>query len=158
MYSSDVYAKALGALVIPLGVNDFNEAHVAELAKLPHLLIGGTTGTSKSIFLHSILTSTMQRYSPDQVRFLMVDPKRVELTLYDEAPHLLAPVITSPDTAVSVLNWLGEEMDRRCDLLQDARSANIVEYNKKETGQQTARPRLRARRTRRCYGDVPYGD
>ena len=101
----------------------------ADLAKMPHLLISGATGTGKSVTVHTMITSLLYRNPPEILRFIIVDPKRVELSVYNDIPHLLTPVITDPKTTVQALRWATREMDRRYDLLSVHGARDIVGFN-----------------------------
>ena len=101
----------------------------ADLAKMPHLLISGATGSGKSVTIHSIIVSLLYRNSSDMLRFILIDPKRVELPVYNDIPHLLTPVITDPKKTIQALRWATKEMDRRYDLLSRKNSRDIVGYN-----------------------------
>lgn len=101
----------------------------ADLAKMPHLLVAGATGTGKSIFLNSLILSFIYRNSPETLRFVLIDPKRVEFPVYNELPHLLAPVIFDGKKAVLVLQWLVGEMERRFDLLAETKARDILSFN-----------------------------
>jgi S-DNA-T family DNA segregation ATPase FtsK/SpoIIIE len=109
---------------------------VADLDKMPHLLVAGQTGSGKSVMINSIITSLLYRNSPSDLKLILVDPKQVELKPYDEIPHLLAPVITEPEKCISALKWAVAEMERRYRALADVGKRNINEYNslKKEEG------------------------
>lgn len=128
VYGSREYTKALGKLVIPLGVSEFNEPLVADIATMPHLLIGGSTGSGKSTILHTIITSLMRRYTPEHVRFLLIDPKHAELEQYGDTQFMVHSTITEPRKAILALHWLAKEMDRRYELLRRAKCKDIVEY------------------------------
>jgi len=116
-------------LLVALGKDVTGHAHFANVARMPHTLIAGTTGSGKSITIHNLVISLLYRNSPDQLRFLMVDPKRVELTLYEGIPHLLAPVITEPKKALMMLKWAVKEMERRYDILQTEKIQNLDSYH-----------------------------
>jgi S-DNA-T family DNA segregation ATPase FtsK/SpoIIIE len=102
----------------------------ADLAKMPHLLIAGATGSGKSIMINSLLTSLLYRNSPADMKLILVDPKRVELGLYNDIPHLLTPVIVEPEKCISALKWAVAEMERRYKLLAEVGNRNITEYNR----------------------------
>ncbi len=118
-------------LLFSLGRDVAGAPVFADLAKMPHLLVSGATGSGKSVTIHTMVTSFVYRNPPEIVRFVIVDPKRVELTLYNDIPHLLTPVITDPKTTVQALRWATKEMDRRYDLLSVTRARDISSYNAK---------------------------
>ena len=112
------YTDSPRPLLVALGKDVAGGVHFANIARMPHALIAGTTGSGKSVTIHNIIVSLLFRNSPDQLRFILVDPKRVELTLYNGIPHLLTPVITEPKKALKALSWAVKEMARRYDILQ----------------------------------------
>lgn len=116
-------------LLAVLGKDVTGHAHFANLARMPHGLIAGTTGSGKSVTIHNLIVSLLYRNSPDQLRFILVDPKRVELTLYNKIPHLLTPVITEAKRAIQALSWAVKEMERRYDILQSEGKQNINSYH-----------------------------
>ena len=116
-------------LVLALGRDVAGNPQVADLAKMPHLLIAGATGTGKSVSINSLFISLLYRNTPQDVKFIVIDPKRVELNLYNGIPHLLTPVIIDHEKAVNALKWAVAEMDRRYRLLSEAGKRNIIEYN-----------------------------
>jgi S-DNA-T family DNA segregation ATPase FtsK/SpoIIIE len=116
-------------LALALGRDVAGRPQVADLAKMPHLLIAGATGTGKSVAINSLFISLLYRNTPQDVKFIVIDPKRVELNLYNGIPHLLTPVITESEKAVNALKWAVAEMDRRYKLLAEAGKRNILEYN-----------------------------
>ena len=125
-----------GPLGFTIGKDISGTPIVADLVKLPHLLVAGQTGSGKSVMINSILTSLLYRNSPSDLKLILVDPKQVELKPYDEIPHLLTPVITEPEKCISALKWTVAEMERRYKALAEVHKRNIVEYNnlKKEEG------------------------
>ncbi len=116
-------------LAFALGRDVAGKPQVADLAKMPHLLIAGSTGTGKSVALNTFVISLLYRNTPQDVKLIMVDPKRVEMTMYNGIPHLLTPPITEPEKAVNALKWAVSEMDRRYKLLAECKKRNILEYN-----------------------------
>jgi S-DNA-T family DNA segregation ATPase FtsK/SpoIIIE len=124
----DIKSGAGANLHIPLGIDDFGELYHTDITRMPHALIAGTTGSGKSIFLHSMLNYLLEANSPEQLRFIMVDPKRIELTLYNKIPHLLTPVITDARKTLRALSWAVKEMERRYDILESEKVANIRSY------------------------------
>ena len=128
--NSAEFNEKKGGAVIGFGKTLEGKAYVADLAKMPHLLVAGATGTGKSVFLNSLIVSLLYRYSPEDLRMILIDPKKVELTMYKELPNLLIkdPVKESKH-AVNVLKWLTQEMDRRYDFFEKVGCANIDQYN-----------------------------
>jgi len=116
-------------LALALGRDVAGHPMVADLAKMPHMLIAGATGTGKSVCINSLFISLLYRNTPQDVKFIVIDPKRVELNLYNGIPHLLTPVVTDHEKAVNALKWAVAEMDRRYKLLAEANKRNIIEYN-----------------------------
>jgi S-DNA-T family DNA segregation ATPase FtsK/SpoIIIE len=123
-------SQAKSKLAIALGKGAGGESVTGDLSKMPHLLIAGSTGSGKTVCLDSIICCLLMRNSPDDLRFLLVDPKRVELVAFGEIPHLAAPVVVEPDKAVKVLHWLNLEMDRRYREFAKAKARNIEAYNR----------------------------
>jgi len=122
--------KARSKLAIALGKGAGGEAMAADLTRMPHLLIAGATGSGKTVCLNSIICCLLLHNSPDDVRFIMVDPKRVELVTFNGVPHLLAPVVVDADKAIKALRWLSHEMDNRYRQFAQAGARNIEGYNK----------------------------
>jgi S-DNA-T family DNA segregation ATPase FtsK/SpoIIIE len=122
--------KARSKLAIALGKGAGGEAAAADLTKMPHLLIAGATGSGKTVCLNSIICCLLLHNSPDDVRFIMIDPKRVELVTFNGVPHLLAPVVVDTDKAIKALRWLNQEMDNRYRQFAKAGVRNIEGYNK----------------------------
>lgn len=129
--SHEVYHRSTSRLTIALGKDITGQPVVADLAKMPHLLIAGATGTGKSVGLNAMIVSILYKATPAEVRFLMVDPKRIELSTYEGIPHLLHPVVTEPKIATTALRWAVQEMERRYGLLSDLGVRNIETYNQK---------------------------
>jgi S-DNA-T family DNA segregation ATPase FtsK/SpoIIIE len=130
LLGSEEYTDSDKPLLVSLGKGISGKSHFANLAKAPHMLIAGATGSGKSVTIHAVITSLLYRNSPDNMKFIMVDPKRVELTLYNKIPHLLTPVITDAKKAILSLKWAAKEMDRRYDILQAHSLQNISSYHK----------------------------
>ena len=130
LFASKKFQKAEYPLSIALGKDISGEAHFTNLAKAPHMLIAGSTGSGKSVTIHTLITSLLFRNAPEDLRFIMVDPKRVELTLYKNIPHLLTPVITDAKKAILALKWAIKEMDRRYEILEDKSVRDIQSYHK----------------------------
>ena len=116
-------------LALALGRDVAGAPVVTDLAKMPHLLIAGATGTGKSVSINSLLVSLLYRNTPQDIKFIVVDPKKVEMSLYNGIPHLLTPVVTEHEKAVNALKWAVAEMDRRYKLLSESGKRNIAEYN-----------------------------
>lgn len=123
------YVDHKSKLAFALGRDVAGHAMVADLAKMPHLLIAGATGTGKSVGINSLLISLLFRNTPQEAKFIVIDPKRVELNLYNGIPHLLTPVVTDHEKAVNALKWAVSEMDRRYKLLAEMGKRNILEFN-----------------------------
>ena len=116
-------------LLVSLGRSITGSPEFADLAKMPHMLVAGTTGAGKSVTMHNFIVSLLYRCGPERLRFIMVDPKRVELTLYNSIPHLLTPVITDAKKAILALKWLAKEMDRRYNILEAEHVRDISSYH-----------------------------
>lgn len=129
MLESKVMQQAKSKLSVPLGLNVSGEPVVADISKMPHVLIAGTTGSGKSVMVNTIISSILFNASPNEVRFILIDPKRVELTGYNDIPHLLSPVVVEADKSVSALKWALKEMDKRYTKFAEAGVKNIDGYN-----------------------------
>ncbi len=138
--SSDTYRNSTNKLTIALGKDITGAPYIADLAKMPHLLVAGATGTGKSVSLNAMINSILFKASPEMVRFLIIDPKRIELSIYRDIPHLLHPVVTQPKEATKALRWAVEEMERRYMLLSDRGVRNIEAYNRKIVKTQKKEP------------------
>ncbi|MDE0033420.1 MAG: DNA translocase FtsK 4TM domain-containing protein [Deltaproteobacteria bacterium] len=125
-----VYADSDSMLTLALGKDIAGGPFATDLARMPHLLVAGATGTGKSVSLNSMILSILYKATPDDVRFIMIDPKMLELTPYEGLPHLLTPVVTDPKEARAALFWAVEEMDRRYRLMRDKGARNIDNYNR----------------------------
>ncbi len=134
LFSTSDFAESGKQLLIALGRDISGMAHFANIAKMPHLLIAGATGSGKSVAIHTLITSLLYRNGPNELRFIMIDPKRVELTLYNGIPHLLTPVVTDPKKAIMSLKWAAKEMDRRYNVLQAESVRDIDSYHKNVYG------------------------
>jgi S-DNA-T family DNA segregation ATPase FtsK/SpoIIIE len=126
-------------LPIAMGKDAYGDAAVIDLASTPHLLVAGTTGAGKSVFVNTLLVSLIIKFSPKKLRLIMLDPKQLELALYQKLPHLIMPVVTDAQIASVALMWAIEEMERRYSLLKDFAVKNIEGFNKKL---KTAEPEL----------------
>jgi DNA segregation ATPase FtsK/SpoIIIE, S-DNA-T family len=130
MLESDAYKRSSSRLTLALGKTIHGEPFVTDLATMPHLLIAGSTGTGKSVSVNAMLSSILYRASPDDVRLIMVDPKRLELGIYEEIPHLLTPVVVDPKLAANALRWAVREMEERYKTLAAVGVRNIEQYNR----------------------------
>ncbi len=131
LLSTVEFEKAGQTLPIALGENIGGEPYIADLAKMPHLLIAGTTGSGKSVGVNAMILSILYKLSPEQCRFIMIDPKMLELSVYDGIPHLLAPVVTDPKKAIVALKWTVREMENRYRLMSKIGVRNVAGYNDK---------------------------
>jgi S-DNA-T family DNA segregation ATPase FtsK/SpoIIIE len=129
--SSEEVRKHSGRLPIALGKNIGGQAVVSDLARMPHLMIAGTTGSGKSVGVNAMILSLLYRLSPDQCRMILIDPKMLELSIYDGIPHLMAPVVTEPAKAVTALKWVVREMERRYRAMSQLSVRNIGGYNER---------------------------
>ena len=125
----DAFLKSSHRMPIALGVDFVGTPVIADLAKMPHLLIAGTTGSGKSVALNAMICSILFTAQPDDIKFLMVDPKRLELSSYEGIPHLMHPVVVDPKKASQVLRWTVEEMERRYRVISDLNVKSIEAYN-----------------------------
>jgi DNA segregation ATPase FtsK/SpoIIIE, S-DNA-T family len=131
--SSDEVQKSPGRLSLALGKDISGKAIVADLSRMPHLMIAGTTGSGKSVGVNAMLLSLLYRLSPDQCRLILIDPKMLELSIYEGIPHLMAPVVTEPAKAVTALKWTVREMERRYRAMSQLGVRNIGGYNDRVT-------------------------
>jgi S-DNA-T family DNA segregation ATPase FtsK/SpoIIIE len=130
LLESDVYRRSSSKLTLALGKTIHGEPYVVDLATMPHLLIAGSTGAGKSVGINGMLTSVLYRATPDDVRFIMIDPKRLELGMYDDIPHLMTPVVVDPKQAANALRWAVREMEERYKTLAAEGVRNIEQYNR----------------------------
>jgi DNA segregation ATPase FtsK/SpoIIIE, S-DNA-T family len=130
LLESDVYRRSQSKLTLALGKSIHGEPFVADLATMPHLLIAGSTGTGKSVSVNAMLSSILFRATPEDVRLIMVDPKRLELGMYEDIPHLLTPVVVEPKQAANALQWAVREMEERYKTLAAVGVRNIEQYNR----------------------------
>ena len=130
LLESDVYRRSTSKLSLALGKTIHGEPYVADLTAMPHLLIAGSTGAGKSVALNAMLTSILYRATPDDVRLIMIDPKRLELGTYEDIPHLMTPVVVDPKQAANALRWAVREMEERYKTLAAEGVRNIEQYNR----------------------------
>jgi DNA segregation ATPase FtsK/SpoIIIE, S-DNA-T family len=128
--TDEEFQKSPKPLLFAVGRGVTGISHFVDLAKMPHLLVAGATGSGKSVTIHEIITSLLYRNSPELMKFIMIDPKRVELTMYNKIPHLLTPVITDAKKTIMALKWAGKEMARRYDTLESSGVRDIASYHK----------------------------
>ncbi|MCI0670379.1 MAG: DNA translocase FtsK 4TM domain-containing protein [Myxococcaceae bacterium] len=152
----DAFNKSSSRLAMCVGKDIEGMPYVFDLAKAPHLLIAGTTGSGKSVAVNSMIMSILLKATPEEVRFIMVDPKMLELSVYEGIPHLLLPVVTDPKKAALALRWAVEEMERRYTVMSAAGVRNIAGYNKMVEGlPKDAGAALRARSARTAVVNAP---
>jgi S-DNA-T family DNA segregation ATPase FtsK/SpoIIIE len=130
LLEADIYKRSASRLTLAMGKTIHGEAYISDLATMPHLLIAGSTGTGKSVSVNAMLSSILFRATPDDVRMIMVDPKRLELGMYEEIPHLLTPVVVDPKLAANALRWAVREMEDRYKILAAVGVRNIEQYNR----------------------------
>ena len=130
LFAQEEFRKSERPLLLALGRNVAGQPVYADLTQMPHLMIAGATGSGKSVCIHAIIAGLLFRNSPEILRFLLIDPKRVELTVYNNLPHLMTPVITEAKKAISSLKWLTKEMERRYDILSKAQARDIGVYHR----------------------------
>jgi S-DNA-T family DNA segregation ATPase FtsK/SpoIIIE len=152
LLASEAFATAGGALNLALGKDIGGMPVISDLARMPHLLIAGTTGSGKSVAINVMILSLLYRLSPDECKFILIDPKMLELSVYDGIPHLLAPVVTEPGKAVVALKWTVREMEERYRAMSQLGVRNIAGYNARIAEARRTGERL-ARRVQTGYGD-----
>ena len=129
LLASETFKNRKSKLSVVLGLDVAGHPQIADITKMPHMLIAGATGSGKSVCINTVLLSLLYQNTPKELKLILVDPKRVELSLYNNIPHLLTPVIVDQDKTVSALKWAVAEMERRYNILQQAGKRNISEYN-----------------------------
>jgi S-DNA-T family DNA segregation ATPase FtsK/SpoIIIE len=129
LLDEDSFQNSPNRLQVALGKGVAGKSYFANLAKMPHLLIAGTTGSGKSVTMHNLILSLLYKNGPEDLRVIMIDPKRVELTLYNDIPHLLTPVIKESKKAILALKWAAKEMERRYDILENCSCRDIQSYH-----------------------------
>jgi S-DNA-T family DNA segregation ATPase FtsK/SpoIIIE len=138
LFESEQWKQTKAKLPIALGKDVYGKVMVADLADMPHLLIGGSTGSGKSVCINCVLMSFLYRFNPDELRIIMVDPKVVELQIYNDLPHLVVPVVTEVKKVMVALKWVINEMEKRYRILAKAGVRNITAYNAKMAEQRSA--------------------
>lgn len=131
IFESSTFSPSSDKIMMALGKDISGEPFAMDLAKAPHLMIAGQTGSGKSVCINALMASMLFSKTPDELRMILVDPKAVELKMYENIPHLLAPVITKPEVAIQALQWLCYEMDRRTEVLAQAKVRNLLGFNEK---------------------------
>jgi len=131
LLETDEYKNSELKLPIALGKSINGEPVIVDLTKMPHLLVAGTTGSGKSVAINTMILSLLYRLSPDQCKMIMIDPKMLELSIYDALPHLISPVVTEPKKAIVALKWVVKEMKYRYKIMFYAGARNIIGYNEK---------------------------
>ncbi len=129
LFEDEAFRDSKAKLPLALGKDVYGRTIVGDLARMPHLLVAGATGSGKSVCINSIIASLLYRYTPDELRFIMIDPKVVEMQLYNALPHMVIPVVTEPKKALLALRWAINEMERRYDLFAKVRTKNFDGYN-----------------------------
>ena len=140
LLESPEWINSKGRLPIALGKDIYGKPVITDLASTPHLLVAGSTGSGKSVCINTIIVSLLYTFSPEQLRFIMVDPKQVELQQYNDLPHMIIPVVTDPKKTVLALQWLVNEMEKRYKLFAKVGVRKIEEFNKRMSKQQVASP------------------
>ena len=137
---SDVFQESSSPLTVALGKDIVGNPFVTDIKKLPHLLVAGTTGSGKSVGINAMILSLLYRNDPDQLKLMLIDPKMLEFSMYDDIPHLITPVITEPTKAIAALANMVGEMERRYKLMAESRTKNIENYNGKVKREASAEP------------------
>ena len=131
LFEKDAWRESSAKLPLALGMDVYGNTIIGDLAKMPHLLVAGTTGSGKSVCINSIIASLLFRYSPEQLRFIMIDPKVVEMQIYNTLPHLVTPVVTDPKKVLLALRWVIDEMERRYKIFAKCKVKNISGFNER---------------------------
>jgi S-DNA-T family DNA segregation ATPase FtsK/SpoIIIE len=142
LFESDEWRNSKARIPIALGKDVYGHPIVADLAEMPHMLIAGSTGSGKSVCINSIIASLLYRFSPDQLRFVMIDPKVVELQLYNALPHLVVPVVTDPKKVLLALRWVVNEMEKRYQIFARVGVRNIKSFNDRPKDKPLPTPEL----------------
>ncbi|HUD84201.1 MAG TPA: DNA translocase FtsK, partial [Candidatus Saccharimonadales bacterium] len=140
IFESEEWRNTKARIPLSLGKDVYGQPIVADLAEMPHLLIAGSTGSGKSVCINSIIASLLYRFPPDQLRFVMIDPKVVELQQYNALPHLVVPVVTDPKKVILALRWVVNEMEKRYQIFARVGVRNIRSFNERPKNKPIARP------------------
>ncbi|MBF0117718.1 MAG: DNA translocase FtsK 4TM domain-containing protein [Desulfobacterales bacterium] len=154
--ASSAFEKSKSELTLCLGKDIIGNPITAELDKMPHLLIAGATGAGKSVGLNGIICSLLYKSTPDEVRFIMVDPKRIELSMYEGIPYLITPVVTDAKKATNALFWAVKEMERRYELLSEKKVKNVKQYNQKIQKELPKEPPKESDEEKEVLEKLPY--
>jgi S-DNA-T family DNA segregation ATPase FtsK/SpoIIIE len=131
LFEKDVWRETTAKLPLALGMDVYGHTIIGDLSKMPHLLVAGTTGSGKSVCINSIIASLLFRYSPENLRFIMIDPKVVEMQIYNTLPHLITPVVTDPKKVLLALRWVVDEMELRYRIFAKSKVKNISAFNER---------------------------
>ncbi|MDP6902941.1 MAG: DNA translocase FtsK 4TM domain-containing protein [Verrucomicrobiota bacterium] len=144
LLESDEWKKSKAKIPVALGKDVYGKPMIADLAEMPHLLIAGATGAGKSVCMNSIIASLLYKFSPDELRLVMIDPKVVELQMYNKLPHLVVPVVTDPKKVILALRWVVQEMEKRYKIFAQENVKNVHAFNKRSSNKpkQEAEPEL----------------
>ncbi len=156
LLADEKFQNSAKPLTTALGRSISGKAIFGNLAKMPHCLVAGTTGSGKSVTIHSMITSLLYRNGPDDLKFIMIDPKRVELTLYNKIPHLLTPVITDAKKTILALKWTAKEMDRRYDILEAESVRDIESYHSNVFGKKQTKTNSNGEKVEIDAERMPY--
>jgi S-DNA-T family DNA segregation ATPase FtsK/SpoIIIE len=140
LLESDEWKKSRAKIPVALGKDVYGKPIIADLAEMPHLLIAGATGSGKSVLMNSIIASLLYRFSPEELRFVMIDPKVVELQMYNQLPHLVVPVVTDPKKVILALRWVVSEMEKRYKIFAKENVKNIYAFNKRRRNKPKEEP------------------
>lgn len=156
LLSDNAFVQSDKPLLLALGRSITGTPHFADLARMPHILVAGATGAGKSVTIHNFIVSMLYRCGPERLRFIMVDPKRVELTLYNSIPHLLTPVITDAKKAILAIKWLSKEMERRYSILEAEGVRDIASYHENVVAPSSAKAKAGASDGDSLVDALPY--
>ena len=133
LLSNENFKKTFHKIPICIGKDISGKIEVIDLSKTPHLLVAGTTGSGKSVFINTLLASLLYKFHPEQLRLILIDPKMLELSVYNDIAHLLTPVVTEPKKAIITLKWVCKEMERRYSMMNEEGTRNLESYNERST-------------------------